>query len=34
VAFELTVTDSETGLTKTYENGSGEFASAGDTAAF
>lgn len=34
VAFELTVTDSETGQQKTYENDSGEFASAGDTNAF
>lgn len=34
VEFELTVTDTTTGLTKVYENPSGNFASVGDTTAF
>ena len=34
VAFELTVTDTATGLSKTYENPLGNFGSAGDTDAF
>ncbi|MEM9409191.1 MAG: hypothetical protein AAGA81_24380, partial [Acidobacteriota bacterium] len=34
VAFEITVTDTETGAVKTYSNPSGTFASNGDTQAF
>ncbi len=34
VEYELTVTDSETGMVKTYRNPRGRFASAADTAAF
>jgi len=34
VWYEITVTDTETGTTKTYENPSGNFASVGDTEAF
>ena len=34
VGFELTVTEKATGLTKTYSNPAGEFASVGDTEAF
>jgi len=34
VEFTLTVTDTQTGIVKTYHNNSGNFASAGDTAAF
>ena len=34
VEYTLTVTDTETGATKSYQNPSGQFASVGDTAAF
>ena len=34
VAFELTVTDTQSGATKTYTNTAGTFASIGDTMAF
>ena len=34
VEFELTVTDTVTGLEKVYENPLGEFSSVGDTQAF
>lgn len=34
VEYTLTVTDTETGATKSYQNPSGRFASVGDTAAF
>ncbi|MEM7356525.1 MAG: hypothetical protein AAF657_37260 [Acidobacteriota bacterium] len=34
VAFEMTVTDTESGLVRTYTNPSGNFASVGDTDAF
>ena len=34
VSFEMTVTDTESGLTKVYNNASGNFASVGDTEAF
>ncbi len=34
VEFEMTVTDTQTGLVKVYDNPSGNFASVGDTAAF
>lgn len=34
VSFDLTVTDTQTSLTKTYRNGFGNFASVGDTDAF
>lgn len=34
VAFELTVTDGDTGVRRTYTNSQGRFASLGDTAAF
>jgi hypothetical protein len=34
VRFELTVTDTETGVERVYRNASGVFASRGDTEAF
>ena len=34
VEYTLTVTDTQTGVVKTYKNGSGQFASVADTGAF